>query len=114
VNSILRLTFIAIACFAVTGLVVIILNTIVTATAECYQTADCSRTPILGTIAYCFDALKIFFYFAIFPAGMLFGRRDFRKIFKNRMARRAARIAFSLIPLFLLPLKYFFTISFFQ
>ncbi|HQZ97538.1 MAG TPA: hypothetical protein PLP21_14545 [Pyrinomonadaceae bacterium] len=113
-NSILRLILLAIGCFAVTVLLVIVLNTIVTATADCYHTGDCSRTPILGTIAYCFDALKIFCYFAVFPAGMLFGRRDFRKVFKNRMVRRAARIAFALIPLFLLPLKYFFTISFFQ
>lgn len=113
-NSILRLLLLGLACFAVTVLLVIILNTVVTATADCYRTGDCSRTPVLGTIAYFFDALKIFFYFAVFPAGMLFGRRDFRKVFKNRLARRAARVGFALIPLFLFPLKYFFTISFFQ
>lgn len=112
-NSILRLTLLALACFVVTVLLVIVLNTLVAATADCYQTADCSRTPILGTIAFGFDALKTVAYFAVFPVGTIFGRRDFRKLFKNRTGRRVARLGFALIPLFLLPLKYFFTVSLF-
>jgi len=112
-NPVLRLVLLALICFAVTVLLYISINTIVTATAECYQTVDCSRTPILGTMAFSFDALKNVSYFAIFPFGMIFGRRDFRKLFKNRLMRRIARLAFALIPVLFLPLRHFLDTSFY-
>jgi hypothetical protein len=113
VNSALRLFLLGIACFAGTILLVLILNSLSGLTTDCYQKGNCQQTPILGTIAFAIDALKTVAYFAIFPLGAVLGRRDFRKTFKSRLYRRAARIAFALLPVMLFPLKYFFDASFF-
>ncbi|HVF48379.1 MAG TPA: hypothetical protein VNA17_12520 [Pyrinomonadaceae bacterium] len=110
----MRLLFIALACLAVTVLLVSLLNSLIDSVAGCYESDTCLQTPILATIAYTLDAVKHVVYFAIFPLGAVFGRRDFRKLFpKSRLPRRVARIGFSLIPLFLLPLTYIFALRLF-
>lgn len=110
----MRLIFIALACLAVTVLLVSLLNSLIDSVAGCYVMGNCSQTPILATIAYALDAVKHVAYFALFPLGAVFGRRDFRKLFpRSQLYRRVARIGFSLIPLFLLPLTYIFALRLF-
>jgi hypothetical protein len=112
VNSALRLLLLGIACLAVTVLLVLILNSLIGLTGDCYRQGNCQRTPILGTIAFAIDAVKTAVYFAIFPLGAILGRKEFRKAFKNRLYRRIARYTFALIPLILFPLRYLFDLSF--
>ncbi len=112
-NSVLRLMLLGLACFAATVLVLLVLNSAILAVAPCYQTNTCSQTPVLATVAYGLDAIKHVAYFAFFPLGTILGRRDFRKGFSSRLHRRIARIAFALIPVSLLPIQPFFTVSLF-
>ena len=90
----------------------LVFNTLIKSIADCYQ-IGCPQAPITGTIAYSLDAFGQLAYFAFFPIGTVFGRRDFRKLFPNRLPRRIARIAFAAVPIVLLPLKYLFAVSFF-
>ena len=106
VTSALRLVLLGIACFAVTAILALIFHTLILTIAECYYGNGCDQTPTLGTIAFSLDALSQLLYFAIFPLGTIMGRRDFRKVFANRMVRRIARITFAAIPVLLFPFKY--------
>lgn len=112
-NAALRLILLAVACFAATVLLMLVFTTLINSTADCYQLNTCQQTPILGTIAYILDACRQLSYFAIFPIGTVFGRRDFRKLFPYRLTRRIARLTFAAIPVILLPLRYYIAISFF-
>ncbi len=113
VNAVLRLLLLALVCFATTALLMLVLNTLIGVVAGCYPINDCSRTPIIGTIGYFLDVCNHIVYFAIFPLGTVFVRRDFRKLSSKRIYRRIARIAFAAIPVFLLPLKYLLSIGLF-
>lgn len=92
---------------------ILVFDAIIAFAADCYEVDGCLRAPMTGTLGYGLDALKQVAYFAVFPLGMVFGRRDFRKAFAKRLPRRIARITFAAIPVILFPLKYLLAIKFF-
>lgn len=112
-NTALRLLLLGVACFAATVLLMLTFTTIINFFAECYQLNGCNQEPLTDTIAVILDACRHLAYFAIFPIGTILGRRDFRKTFHNRLARRIARLSFAAIPVFLFPFKYLVAISIF-
>jgi len=90
-----------------------ILNTLIAAFAPCYLVGGCAKMPLTETIATIMDALRYFCYFAIFPAGAILRKRDFRKLTSSKTFNRFSRYAFAAIPLFLLPFRSFLNISLF-
>lgn len=105
VKGSLRIFILFLICMLVTGLSVILFNTLIDLTTPCYFIDDCYSNPIVGTFAFISDVIGTMCFFAIFPLAAIVRRRDFRRLKKSRAVTKALRIIFAVIPLFLYPLK---------
>lgn len=112
-NSVLRIVLLGIACLAATGLLLMILNSIIGLFAPCYLAGLCTKMPVTETVATLIDAVKYIFYFGIFPLAAIVRKRDFRKLTASKRLNRMIRIGFALIPLFLFPVRSFLNVNFF-
>jgi len=112
-QSILKIAALGIACLVVTGVCLMIMNSIITIFAPCYLSGGCPKMPITETIATALDAFRYILYFAIFPLGTIIRRRDFRKLTFSRRFNRFGRYSFAALPLLLFPFRSFLNVNLF-
>ena len=112
-QSILKIAALGIACLVVTGVCLMIMNSIISIFAPCYVSSGCPKMPMTETIATALDAVRYILYFGIFPLATIIRRRDFRKLTSSKNLNRTIRYALAALPVLLLPFRTFLNVNLF-